>query len=256
MAVKLLNIQRGSSKLPSSQKQPNEASFTEQNIYEIIKGHPGFPQVYWTGVQDGYYAIVMELLGTDLYELLRFCDCKFGLQTTLQLGVSMLDRVHALHKLGVLHNDVKPLNFTIGRDKQCSSVYLIDYGMAEQLDFDSSLNAYLPKSFGDGRFVGTLAFQSVATHRRQYRSFSDDLESVAYCLAFFLTGALRATAGASCLCAPFVAVDMHPLSAHTGAWRAVATAHKLPGGINAQRRHGCRAITSPLCVIAQQPCHM
>ena len=84
MAVKLLNIQRGSSKLPSTQKQPNEANFTEQNIYEIIKGHPGFPQVYWTGVQDGYYAIVMELLGTDLYELLRFCDCKFGLQVVTQ----------------------------------------------------------------------------------------------------------------------------------------------------------------------------
>ena len=57
---------------------------------------------------------VMDLLGTSLYELHRFCNFKFSLKTTLMLTEQLLARLEWVHGRGVLHNDIKPLNFTMG----------------------------------------------------------------------------------------------------------------------------------------------
>ena len=56
----------------------------------------------------------MDLLGTSLYELHRFCNFKFSLKTTLMLTEQLLARLEWVHGRGVLHNDIKPLNFTMG----------------------------------------------------------------------------------------------------------------------------------------------
>ncbi len=55
--------------------------------------------------------MVMELLGDNLSELRRRQpDGKFSLPTTLKLGQQMLRAIEAIHDLGYLHRDVKPVS--------------------------------------------------------------------------------------------------------------------------------------------------
>ena len=53
----------------------------------------GFPTIYWEGIQDDYYCIVMALLGPNLTDLFKFCEKKFTLKTLVPFFAQMLDRV-------------------------------------------------------------------------------------------------------------------------------------------------------------------
>lgn len=57
-----------------------------------------------------YNYMVMELLGENLSELRRRQpEGKFSLSTTLRLGQQMLCAIQAMHDLGYLHRDIKPV---------------------------------------------------------------------------------------------------------------------------------------------------
>ena len=45
----------------------------------------------------------------------RFCDFHFSLKTVSMLAIEMFERVQTLHSAGIIHNDIKPHNFAIGR---------------------------------------------------------------------------------------------------------------------------------------------
>ncbi len=55
--------------------------------------------------------MVMELLGENLSELRRKqSDGKFSVGTTVRLGQQMLRAIEAIHDLGYLHRDIKPVS--------------------------------------------------------------------------------------------------------------------------------------------------
>ena len=62
----------------------------EFRILQLLKGHTGFPQPIWFGDCGEYYSVAMTALGPNLMQLLDFCDHKFGLKTTLVLGLQMI----------------------------------------------------------------------------------------------------------------------------------------------------------------------
>ncbi len=98
----------------------------EMDIYEELIGQPGIPRVFWHGYHCDFEALVFELLGPNLEDLLRYCDNKFTLKTTLMLMDQILHRIVSLHKVGYLHRDIKPENFPLSTGKQGNIVYMTD----------------------------------------------------------------------------------------------------------------------------------
>ncbi len=75
----------------------------------------------------------------------------------------MLIAIENVHSAGIIHRDVKPSNFVMGRTPEDkSSVYLVDFGLAkEHLDLKTNLPIH-PR--GNTDFRGTIPYASINAH--------------------------------------------------------------------------------------------
>ena len=72
---------------------------SEGNIYRHLQGGPGIPEVYWFGLHEPLYnVLVMDLLGPSLQYLFVYCGHKFSVKTTLMLVDQMLSILEYFHK--------------------------------------------------------------------------------------------------------------------------------------------------------------
>lgn len=102
----------------------------EANVYRHISGGVGIPRVHWYGSECEYYALVLELLGPSLEDLLYFCGGKLSLKTTLMLFDQLICRLRYIHSKKILHRDIKPENFLMGTGKRGNQVFVTDPGLA------------------------------------------------------------------------------------------------------------------------------
>ena len=86
----------------------------EVEIYKALADRAGVPRVYWYGAEYEYRAIVFDLLGPTLYDLLYFCGDRFSLKTVLMLADQLLCRLKNFHSKGFIHRDIKPNNIMMG----------------------------------------------------------------------------------------------------------------------------------------------
>ena len=87
--------------------------------------HPGIVAVRGTHGDD---VILMELIdGVPLLEAARAWD----LDRKLQAVIEVCEAVHAAHRLGLLHRDLKPQNVLVRRDGRC---VLVDFGLGNAED--------------------------------------------------------------------------------------------------------------------------
>jgi serine/threonine protein kinase len=118
--------------------------------------HPNVVTVYDVVEEDGRPWIVMELIrSTTLAEAIR----EYGPLPpgeVARIGLQVLAALHAAHRAGVLHRDVKPSNVLLTGDGR---VVLTDFGIAT-LEGDPSLTT-------SGTLVGSPAF--IAPERVQGR---------------------------------------------------------------------------------------
>ncbi|KAF7684689.1 putative casein kinase I like protein [Astathelohania contejeani] len=167
----------------------------EYGIYKILHGSrvDYIPQVYGFGKMEcngePANALVMELLGPSLEELFVYCGRKFEYKTVLMLGGLMLSRIEFIHYKHYIHRDIKPDNFVFGNDESnMHTLYLIDLGLVKQF---RNPKTYTHINMRTGKsLTGTARYASLNTHQGYEQSRRDDLESMGYCLIYFLKGKL------------------------------------------------------------------
>jgi casein kinase 1 len=112
----------------------------EARIYDKFQNTPGFPQIYWSGVEGEYSVMVMEILGPSLNALFEFCKCKFEVKTILWMAIQMITRIEVMHAQDYIHRDIKPENFLVGHNKKNEQVYIIDFGLSKRFRCPKSGN--------------------------------------------------------------------------------------------------------------------
>ena len=177
VAIKLENV-----------RSPHPQLLYESKIFRVLQGGPGIPGIMWYGVEGDYNVLVMDLLGPSLEDLLSFCNKRLSLKTVLMLAEQMISRIEYIHSKNFLHRDIKPDNFLIGLNRQASTVYVIDYGLAKKY-WDPRTNTHIPYREGKN-LTGTARYASVSTHLGIEQSRRDDLEGLGYVFVYFLKGSL------------------------------------------------------------------
>ena len=161
----------------------------EYKIYRELEAEgfcTGVPRAHWMGVEKGWRAMVMDVLGTALDELLDDCGDQFSLKTVLMLADQMITRVECLHKIGFIHRDIKPENFMMGVGQNKNKVYLVDMGLAKRILRDGEHIPYKENK----SLTGTARYASAFALTGKEQSRRDDLISLGYVFLFMLRGHL------------------------------------------------------------------
>ena len=130
----------------------------------------------------------MELLGKSLEDIFQQLEKKFSIKTVCMIGIQMLDRLEFVHNKNIIHRDIKPDNFLIGRGNNSHIVYILDFGLSKKY-WSSKQNKHIPfctnkKLTGTARYASINALSGCEQGRR------DDLESIGYIIMYFIRGSL------------------------------------------------------------------
>jgi serine/threonine protein kinase len=153
---------------------------SETYILFNLKGF-GIPNVISFGKSGKYNILVEELLGPSLGEILKLKRIKngFPIKEICMIALQGLDRLEYIHSKNIIHRDIKPHNFLIGR-KDEKIIYLIDFGLARK--YKSSRTGKFIKFTNLGILFGSMAFSSINANAGYEQSRRDDLESLGYML--------------------------------------------------------------------------
>ncbi|EZG79099.1 casein kinase I [Gregarina niphandrodes] len=174
-------------KIESSRKR-NPHLIYEAKLMQQLEGGVGVPVVHYYGQEHGFNVMVLDLLGPSLEELFDECNRKFSLKTALQLIEMMLCRIEFVHSRFIIHRDIKPHNFLMGRGKLDRLVHIIDFGLAKKYRDPKTLD-HIPYKEGK-TLTGTARYVSINTHVGIEQARRDDMESLAYVFIYFVQGQL------------------------------------------------------------------
>lgn len=124
--------------------------FTREAQAQARVDHPHICKVYEVGEVEGMPYIAMQLIeGQPLKQLSR----SLTLPEKLLIIKNIAEAIHAAHKIGLIHRDVKPSNILIERDEDGRiHPYIMDFGLAREMQ-----GAVMTKT---GVLVGTPLYMS------------------------------------------------------------------------------------------------
>jgi len=118
--------------------------------YEMIADldHPNIVRIYDLGVSDDHAHIAMEYVpGGDLKQ--RIAEGILEAEA-IEFAKQIAGALAELHKLGILHRDLKPGNIMVRGD---DSLALIDFGLAKRMRLEQEIT-------GNGEIFGTPYYMS------------------------------------------------------------------------------------------------
>ena len=176
-AIKLENKNRGQNLLE------NEAyimSYLHGKRIPIIKSF---------GYSGDYNVLVMELMGKSLEEIFENLPIKkMTVNCVGKLGLQMVEILEYIHNKHIIHRDIKPDNFVMGKGEKSKYLYLLDFGLAKKYRSSTTLKHY--PMIKKKNLTGTARYASINALNGLTQSRRDDLEAVGYVLLYFLRGKL------------------------------------------------------------------
>ena len=160
---------------------------TEAYILNHLKAF-GLPEIKIYGCNSEYNILIMELLGQSLETLFQSQNKSFSLKTACMLGIQMIDRIEYIHSRKIIHRDIKPDNFVMGRASKSHIVYVLDFGLSKKY-WSSSHKCHIPFVKGK-KLTGTARYASINALSGGEQSRRDDLESIGYIIMYFIRGSL------------------------------------------------------------------
>ena len=143
----------------------------------------GIPEVKSFGKVKNYNILVEPLLGKSLFDIFAENHKQMSLEDVCLIGRQVIDRIQWVHSKYIVHRDIKPDNFLIGK-KDPNVIYLIDFGLSKKYR-SSTTNKHIRFGF-TGKLTGTVRFASANALRGGEQSRRDDIESIGYMLVYFL----------------------------------------------------------------------
>ena len=160
----------------------------EYKIYKLLQDGYGFPRVYEFSRESKYNILIMDLLGSSIESIFNKFQKKFTLLTCIMIMDQIVQRIEFLHSKNLLHRDIKPDNFLIGRGNKKNTIYAIDFGLSTKYR-DSKSGLHIP--YRDGKdLTGTARYASINTHLGVEQSRRDDIESLGYMMIYLMKGHL------------------------------------------------------------------
>ena len=141
------------------------------------------------GYSGEYNVLVMELMGKSLENIFENLPIKkMSVNCVAKLGLQMIEILEFIHNKHIIHRDIKPDNFVMGREEKSKYLYLLDFGLAKKYRSSSTLKHY--PMIKKKNLTGTARYASINALNGLTQSRRDDLEAVGYVLLYFLRGKL------------------------------------------------------------------
>lgn len=142
--------------------------------------NPFVPKVYFSGEDDICRYFVMDIYGPSLMVCKKSTMRGFlPPQFVILIAEETLYIMETIHKLGIVHRDIKASNFLL-RPHNKYPLCLIDFGISNYF-IDPKTKHLIPNE--GGKFVGTAKYASINVHKRNQQTPRDDLMSWFYMLA-------------------------------------------------------------------------
>ena len=149
------------------------------------------PRLLWNGRCDThpYDSMVMERLGISLDKLFDSSNKTWTPETVCWVAYKAIQLLRELHKLGIIHRDIKPDNFALGHSGATHmKLYIFDFGLSSQ--YINKEGQHNPVKQGLS-LIGTMRYASINNHKGVLQSRRDDLEALFYVLLYFHNGTLE-----------------------------------------------------------------
>jgi serine/threonine protein kinase len=135
------------------------------------------PSVYWFGMHEEKPCFIMTYFECSLFD--------YSTKKTIDkekadmMLLKILDIFENIHKLFVLHRDIKPQNFMI----KDGDIYLIDFGLS--MFYINENGEHYPDRISD-TMIGSPQFASIHIHNGNRYSRRDDLIALGYLYLFMI----------------------------------------------------------------------
>ena len=160
----------------------------EAYIMSYLNG-PRIPAVKSFGYSGDHNVLIMELMGKSLEDLFEnLPNKKMSIRCVCNLGYQMIDIMEYIHNKHIIHRDIKPDNFVMGKGAKSKYLFLLDFGLSKKYRSSTTLKHY--PLIKRKKLTGTARYASINALNGMTQSRRDDLEAIGYVLMYFLIGKL------------------------------------------------------------------